>query len=142
MGTAPDLLNAYRLVDTSFGYAYIGSGEAVAAKGLLMTQGRILTFDRDTGALKRVGANFRGNFVYKLLPMADGSVLSIGQDSISKVLRVDPQAKAANEIASFHGYLWDISASSDGKVIAFSLGNGDLFNELYVSRGGRGPLEK
>ena len=125
-------------------------GEGLYATGLgcvdatrgRWTQGRIFRIALD-GRVENVAPSFageigpayaNGNFVQ----LPDGSLLANAVVSTSTNLyRVDPDAGRVESLTDFRGAVSNLSASADGKVIAFALVTDQSAPEVYVASGVR-----
>jgi len=116
-----------------------GLGYVDATRGR-WTQGRIFRIAMD-GRVENVAPTFAGeigpsyaNGPFVQLP--DGSLLTNAVVSTrTNINRVDPEAGRAEPLTDFRGAVSNLSASADGKVIAFALVTDRSAPEVYVASG-------
>ncbi len=104
------------------------------------TQGRLFSISMD-GAVDVVARDFegelgspygRGSFVQ----LPDRSVLTSGIEGVrANAYRVNTSRGSVEAISDFQGAVSNVSASADGKIIAFVLVTHNSFPELYVASG-------
>lgn len=118
-------------------------GEAMYAAGLgdpdeergRWTQGRLFSVALD-GRVETLAPGFVGSFSAPYVQLADGSLLSSAVVSTrANIYRVEPEKGEVERLTDFRGAVSNISASTDGGVIAFSLISYRAAPEIYVARG-------
>ena len=85
--------------------------------------------------LARVQPELAG-YVKQIVPLADGSLLVTANVSTHmRVSRVEPGAATARTLLDQPGWISNLSASGDGKTIAFVTSDPRHFPEVYMARG-------
>lgn len=123
-----------------------GGGE-VDAKRSVWTQGRLFRIDATTGDIRVLAPDFIGELSapfggdsYALLP--DGTILASGNVSTrTNVYAVPAAGGEARRLTDYHGAVSALSASSDGRIVAFVVSTDSAYPEVYVARG-RAELDR
>ncbi len=85
--------------------------------------------------LARVSPELEG-YVKQVVPLPDGSLLVTASVSTHmRVSRVEPGAGTVRTLLDNPGWVYNLSASNDGKVIAFVATDPRHFPEIYVAQG-------
>ncbi len=104
------------------------------------TQAKLFSIGLD-GQVENLGPSFNGEFSARygrgsFVQLPDGTLLANGVVSTrTNIYGVDPRARRAELLTDFHGEVSNLTASSDGNLIAFALVTNESFPELYVARG-------
>jgi dipeptidyl aminopeptidase/acylaminoacyl peptidase len=99
------------------------------------TEARLYRVDADDLHLVRVAPGLRG-YLNQLIPLADGSLLTVGTVSTGMhVARVEPASGAVRTLRQHRGWISSLDASRDGGRIAFVAGDAHHFAEIYVAQG-------
>jgi dipeptidyl aminopeptidase/acylaminoacyl peptidase len=100
-----------------------GTGEARDGR-YTATEARLYRADPDPGEprLARIASGLRGH-LYQQVPLPDGSV------------RVEPATGNVRTLREHRGWIAGLSASRDGRRIAFIAGDPRHFSEIYVADG-------
>ncbi|HEY7213425.1 MAG TPA: prolyl oligopeptidase family serine peptidase [Thermoanaerobaculia bacterium] len=90
------------------------------------------------GRLARVGSELQG-YLKQVVPLPDGSLLVTASVSTHmRVSRVEPGAGTVRTLLDNPGWVYNLSASNDGKTIAFTATDPRHFPEIYVAQGPEG----
>ncbi len=120
-------------------FAWAGKDLFVAGPGgergrYTHTEGRLYRLE-GYSRLVRVSPGPEG-YVKQVVPLADGSLLVTANVSTNMhISRVDPGSGTARTLLDQPGWIANLSASNDDKVIAFVTSDSHRFPEIHIARG-------
>ncbi len=114
----------------------IGAGTEQAGH-FVFTEGRLVRMGSE-GRLSPVSPGLEG-YLKQIVPLSDGGLLvTANVSTVMRVSRVEPASGKVRTLREQHGWLANLSASRDGKVIAFVASDPRHFPEIYVAQGPEG----
>jgi dipeptidyl aminopeptidase/acylaminoacyl peptidase len=121
-------------------YAWVGRDLLMSASGeekdgrFVITENRLHRLESD-GRLTRVAPDLEGSVV-QIVPLEDGSVLATTTLSTRiRVSRVEPATGRVQILHDAPGWLFSLSASRDGRRLAFVTSDSRHFAEIHVADG-------
>jgi dipeptidyl aminopeptidase/acylaminoacyl peptidase len=125
-------------------FAWVGSDLIVAAAGeevdgrFAVTEAHLHRAGTGDGRLTPIAPDLPGS-VIQMVPLGDGSLLVTTIVSTRmRVSRVEPATGKAALLHEHRGWIFTVSASRDGRRIAFVAGDPRRFSEIYVADGPEG----
>lgn len=122
-------------------FAWVGSDLIVAAAGeevdgrFAVTEAHLHRAGTGGGRLTRIAPDLPGSVV-QMVPLGDGSLLVTTIVSTRmRVSRVEPATGKVVPLHEHRGWIYTVSASRDGRRIAFVAGDPRRFSEIYVADG-------
>jgi dipeptidyl aminopeptidase/acylaminoacyl peptidase len=114
---------------------YTGGDNEAAATRMVQTQASLYRIPLADGRITEIASAFEGEFGEAAL-LADGSLLVLGGLSTEvNAYRIEPNTGRVDRLSSFRGSLQNLSASRDGKLVAFALAGREAFPELFLAPG-------
>lgn len=120
--------------------AWAGGNLFVAAMGeerdgrFAVTEAHLQKMDSG-GRLAPVAPDLQG-YVQQLVPLSDGSLLvTTSVSTRMRISRVEPATGKVRQLHENRGWIFNLSASGDGKTIAFAASDSRHFPEIYVADG-------
>jgi dipeptidyl aminopeptidase/acylaminoacyl peptidase len=115
----------------------IGTGQEKDGR-YTTTEARLYRVDAsDTGGLQLVpvAPGLQGHLSQRV-SLADGSLLTVTTISTGmRISRLEPSSGKVRTLREHRGYIANLSASRDGKRIAFLAGDAHHFSEIYLAEG-------
>lgn len=125
-------------------FAWVGKDLIVAAMGeevegrFAVTEAHLHRAGSGDGRLTPIAPDLPG-YVVQMVPLTDGSLLVTTIVSTRmRVSRVEPATGKAVLLHEHRGWIYTVSASRDGRRIAFVAGDPRRFSEIYVADGPEG----
>jgi dipeptidyl aminopeptidase/acylaminoacyl peptidase len=111
-----------------------GVGEEKAGR-YTVTDARLYRVDAGDLRLVRAAPSLQGH-LDQVIPLADGSLLTVTLVSTTtRISRVEPATGRVKALREQRGWISNLSASRDGRRIAFAAGDAHHFAEIYVAEG-------
>lgn len=118
------------------------SGDAEAnADRLILTNGRLYQVGLSDGSMSNLVPDFLGSFDFPFFPgdfvQLPNSLILVNANvsTHANIYAVDPDKGSARQLTDYRGEVAKLSASRNGKLIAFVLAAHDLPLELYLAHG-------
>ncbi|MFP5287399.1 MAG: prolyl oligopeptidase family serine peptidase, partial [Thermoanaerobaculia bacterium] len=125
-------------------FVWVGSDLIVAAAGeevdgrFAVTEAHLHRAGTGDGRLTPIAPDLPG-YVIQMVPLGDGSLLVTTIVSTRmRASRVEPATGKAVLLHEHQGWIYTVSASQDGRRIAFVAGDPRRFSEIYVADGPEG----
>ncbi len=100
-----------------------------------VTDARLYRVDAGDLRLARAAPSLQGH-LDQVVPLADGSLLTVTLVSTTtRISRVEPATGKVKALREQRGWIYNLSASRDGRRIAFAAGDAHHFAEIYLAEG-------